>query len=95
MIKAIPYPLGVKLTDWKITISQKLFLRSESSEIHIRFPKPEAWHREEEPSEHLALKASRACSQEHYRTGGNEDSTLERCTKDFVCTGSQGKAESP
>ena len=41
------------------------------------------------------LEASRACTQEYHRTGGNRDSALGVCTWAFMCTGSQGKAEIP
>ena len=51
------------------------------------------WHGEKEPLEHLALKASGAYVQELHRTGGNRDLILERCTQAFMCTASQGKAE--
>ena len=36
--KQIPYPTGEQPTNWKITISQRLSYRSESSESHLRFP---------------------------------------------------------
>ena len=49
----------------------------------------------EEPLENLTLKASGACEQELHGSGGNGDPTLERRTQDFMCTGSQGKAETP
>ena len=48
---------------------------------------------EEEPPELLVLLSSRVCVHELHRTGVNRDSTLERCTQAFMCTGSQGKAE--
>ena len=95
MIEATPYPLGGQPTDWKVTILQRLTHGSESSETHVMFPFLGIWHWEEEPSEHLALRASGAFAQELYRTGENEESTLEKCTQAFVCTGSQGKAEIP
>jgi len=41
------------------------------------------------------LKASGACVQELHRTGGNGDPILERCTRTFTCTRSQGRARSP
>ena len=53
------------------------------------------WHREKEPLEHLALKASGAYAQELHGTGGNGDPILKRRTQTFTCTGSQGKAKSP
>ena len=53
------------------------------------------WHWEKEPPERLAPKASGACVQELHRTGGNGEPILERCTQAFMCTGSEGKAETP
>ena len=41
------------------------------------------------------MRASGACVQELHGTGGNGDSILERHTQGFMCTGSQGKAETP
>ena len=75
--------------------SQKLTHRSESCKPHVRFPRLGVWHWDEEPREHLVLRASGACAQELHRTGGNRDSTLERCIHAFTCTGSQAKVETP
>ena len=50
----------------------------------------EVWH-QEEPSEHLALKATGAWVQEFYRTRGNRDSPLGGCTQSFLCTGALGR----
>ena len=50
--------------DWKITVSQKLTYRSESSEPHVRSPCLGICNWEKEPPEHLALKASGAWVQE-------------------------------
>ena len=58
MIYVTPYPLGRWTTDWKVTIQQRLTHGSESSETHVRFLPLGIWHREEEPLEHLALRAS-------------------------------------
>jgi len=33
----------VQATDWKITVSQRLTYRGESSEPHIRSPSPNTW----------------------------------------------------
>ena len=77
-------------TDWKLTGSQRLTYRSESSEPHIKISCVGIWHREKEPLEHLTLKASGACAQELCR-----DLILKRHTQTFMCTGSQGKAKSP
>ena len=44
-------------TDWKVTVSQRLTYRSESSGPHIKFLCLGIWHWEKEPPEHLALKA--------------------------------------
>ena len=82
-------------TDWKLTGSQRLTYRRESSEPHIKFSCVGIWHGEKEPLEHLALKASGACAQEFHRTGGNGDPVIKRHTQTFTCTGSQGKAKSP
>ena len=79
-------------TDWKLTGSQRLTYRSESSEPHIKLSRVGIWHGEKEPLEHLALKASGACVQELHGTGGNGDTIF---TQTFTCTGSQGKAKSP
>ena len=81
--------------DWKLTGSQRLTYRSERSEPHVKLSCVGIQHREKEPLEHLALKASRACVQELHRTGGNRDPILKRCTQTFTCTESQGKAKSP
>ena len=81
--------------DWKLTGSQRLTYRSESSEPHIKLSRVGIWHWEKDPSEHLVLKASRACAQELHRTGGNGDPILKRRTQTFTGTESQGKAKSP
>ncbi len=47
-------------TDWKLTASQRLTYRSESSESHNKLSCVGIWHWEKEPPEHLALKASGA-----------------------------------
>ena len=83
------------LTDWKLTGSQRLTYRSESSEPHIKLSHAGIWHGERELLEHLALKASGACAQELHGTGGNGDPILKRHPQTFTCTGSQGKAKSP
>ena len=56
----IPYPPGGLPTNWKIIITQRFSHRSESSEPQARLLSLGVWHQEEEPLEHLALKASRA-----------------------------------
>ena len=81
--------------DRKVTGSQRLTYRSESSEPHIKSPCLRIWHWEKELLEHLALKASGAWAQEINGTAGNGDPALERCTQTFTCTGSQSKAKSP
>ena len=68
-------------TDWKLTGSQRLTYRSESSEPHIKPSHVGIWHWEKEPLEHLALKASGACEQELHRTGGNGDPILKRLNR--------------
>ena len=93
-IYATPYlPVG-RSTDRKVTGSQRLTYKSESSEPHIKLSHVGIWHWEKEPLEHLALKASGACAQELHGTGGNGDPILKRHTQTFSCTGSQGKAKS-
>ena len=82
-------------TDWKLTGSQRLTYRNESSEPHIKLSRVGIWHWEKEPLEHLELKASGACVQELCRTRGNGDPILKRRTQTLMCTGSQGKAKSP
>ena len=82
-------------TDWKLTGSQRLTYRSESSEPHIKLSCVGIWHWEKEPLEHLALKASEACVQELHETRGNGDPILKRRTQTFTCTRSQGRARSP
>ena len=82
-------------TDWKLTGSQRLTYRSESSAPHIKLSHVGIWHWEKEHLEHLALKANGACAPELHRTGGNGDPILKRHTQTFTCTGSQGKAKSP
>ena len=82
-------------TDWKLTASQRLTYRSESSEPHIKLSCVGIWHQEKETLEHLALKANGACVQELHVTGGNGDPILKRHTQDFMCTGARGKAEVP
>ena len=80
-----PHTSGVgSPTDWKLTGSQRLTYRSESSEPHIKLSRVGIWHWEKEPMEHLALKASGACAQEHHRTGGNGVPILKRRTKEFL-----------
>ena len=58
--------------DWKLTGSQRLTYRSESSEPHIKLSCAGIQHWEKEPLEHLALNASEACAQELHRTGEME-----------------------
>ena len=56
-IYATPYlPVG-RSTDRKVTGSQKLTYKSESSEPHIKLPCLGIWHWEKEPLAHLAMKA--------------------------------------
>ena len=76
-------------------VSQRLTYRSDSSEPHIKLSHVVIWHREKEPLEYLALKASGACVQELHGTGGNGDPILKRYTRTFTCTGFQGRAKAP
>ena len=82
-------------TDWKVTGSQRLTYRRESSEPHITPSHAGIWHWEKKPLEHLALKASGACAKEPHGTGGKGDHILKRHTQIFMYTGSKGKAKSP
>ena len=79
-------------TDWKLTSSQRLTYRSESSEPHIKLSRVGIWHWEKESLEHLSLKASGACAQELHGTG---DPILKMHTQTFMCTGSQDKSKTP
>ena len=56
-------------TERKLTGSQRLTYRSESSEPHIKLSRVGIWHREKEPLEHLALKASGAHVQKLHKMG--------------------------
>ena len=67
-------------TDWKLTGSQRLTCRSESSEPYIKLARVGIWLWEKEAPEHLALKASGACTQELHGTGGNGHIFLKRHT---------------
>ena len=86
-------PLSGRPTNWRIIILQTFSHRSESSEPHIR-PPPQTGiqHQEEEPPEHLALKASRARFQELHKIGGNRDLTLEGHTQNLMCAGTKSKS---
>ena len=76
-------------TDWKVTGSQRLTYRSESSEPHIKIPCVGIWHWEKEPLEHLALKDSGACAQELHGTGEKETPFLKDTHREFLswCSG--------
>ena len=37
-IEATPYSLGGQPTDWKVTVSQRITYKSDSSEPHIKSP---------------------------------------------------------
>ena len=83
-------------TDWKkVTVSQRLTYRSESSEPHVKSPCLGIWHWEKEPLGHLALKTSGACGKELHRSGGNREPILKRHTQTFTCAETQGKAKTP
>ena len=56
----IPYPLGGRITNWRIIILEKFSNRSESYEPHIRLPRLGVWYGEEDPPEHLTLKLNGA-----------------------------------
>ena len=90
-IYATPYLLVGRSTDRKVTGSQRLTYRSESSEPHIKPSHAGIRHWEKEPLEHLALKASGACAQKLHGTGGNGDPILKRHTQTFMCTGPRAK----
>lgn len=73
----IPHPLGEQHPKWKISIAERFSHGSETSEPHIRLPSLGVWHQEEDPPEHLAIKANRAYVQELYRAGENRISDSE------------------
>jgi len=54
-------------------------------------PAWEVWYDEQEPPEHLALKARGAWSQEYHRTGGNRDPFLEDAYKVSCIPGPRAK----
>ena len=58
-------------TDWKVTVSQIITYRSESSEPHIRSACLGIWHWKMEAPDDLALQSSGAHAQELHRMGGN------------------------
>ena len=43
----------------------------------------------------FGIEGQWVCAQELQGTVGNRDFTLEKLTQAFMCTGSQGKAETP
>ena len=67
----------VSPTDGKVSVSQRLTYRSESSEPHIKHQHVGICHWEKEPWEHLALKAGEVCAQELHGTGEAETPFLE------------------
>ena len=52
----IPYPLGGRITNWRIIISQKFSHRSESCEPLIKLPRLGVWYGEEDPSRAFNLE---------------------------------------
>ena len=88
-----PIHFGWANPDWKIIIAEDRPQKWKFSDP-VRFPHLGVWHLKEEPSEYLALKAVWVCVQELHRTWENRDSTLGRHIQAFMCTGSQGKADS-
>ena len=78
-------------TDWKVTGSQTLTYRSESSEPHIKLSRVVIWHWEKEPLEYLALNASGACAWKLHGTGGNRGPILNRRTQTFRALGPRAK----
>ena len=67
-------------TDWKLTGSQRLTSRSESSEPHINLSHVGMKHWEKEPLEPLSMNDSGAGNKELQRTRGNRDTNLKRYT---------------
>ena len=57
---------------------------SEGSEPHIRFLSLGIWHQEEEPPEHLELRATRASVQDPMGLGEMETPLL-KCTYKLSC----------
>ena len=68
------------------------FQRSEKSEPHIRLPSSGIMHQENEPSEHFALKARRACFLGTQSLEGSRDFTLKGCTEKLTCFRNQDKS---
>ena len=58
--KSNPIPLRWAIHKLGKIIVQRFSHRSESSEPHVRLPSPGVSHQEDEPPDHLALKASGA-----------------------------------
>ena len=93
-----PTSTGKVTLNWKIIIQQSFSHRSESSEPLINFSSLRVRHQEQEPPEHRVLFCGPGGPppvQELHRTGGDRDSTLRGCTRDFTCIGTQHKAVAP
>ena len=81
-------------TDWKLTGSQRLTYRSESSEPHIKLTCGALALGERAPRASVIEGQWGLCAGVH-GIGGNGDPNIKRHTQTFTCTGSQGKAKSP
>ena len=91
-IKSYPIPAKRATTNWKIIISQRFSDRSESSESHIRLPSQGVFHWEEEPPEHLALKAKGLDRRNSTRLGETERPPLGGTRKVSCTPGPREKA---
>ena len=87
-IQSSPIGSGGQPTKWRI-ILQKSSHRSESSEPHVRLTSPGVLHQEDEPPEHLALKACGAYFWESQQTERNIGFTLKVRTQNLMCTGTK------
>ena len=88
----ILYLPGGQPTNFKIIILQRFSHRSESSEPHIRLLSLLVWYQEEEPPEHLSLKASGAWWQELHKTWVNWRNILRGHTQGSYKLGPRGKS---
>lgn len=88
----IPYPLGGRITNWRIIISQKFSHRSESCEPLIKLP-PD-WGSgmgRRTPSRAFNLEGHWGLIAGAPQHGGSRDSTLAGCMQVLMHTRSQGK----
>ena len=60
-------PQNSRLTNRRIITIAEVLSRSEGSEPNTQLPIPGILHQEDEPPEHLVLKASSTCAQKSYQ----------------------------